>query len=62
MGDNPSMARQESGQSPGKHESETERRNARRAEALRENLRRRKQGERARDELRQAGQPNTRDP
>ena len=42
------MKRQESGRSPAKNQTEAERRNARRAAALRENLRRRKQGERAR--------------
>ena len=48
------MKRQESGRSPAKNQTEAERRNARRAAALRENLRRRKQGERARAE--QGGQ------
>jgi hypothetical protein len=50
LGDNWPMSRQESGQPPAKNQTEAERRNARRAAALRENLRRRKQGVRARTE------------
>jgi hypothetical protein len=56
------MSRQESGQPPAKNQTEAERRNARRAAALRENLRRRKQGVRGRTERRDDSSGDKREP